>query len=160
MPAVRRTWLGPACAVLAVSLAGASCATEDDPGGTQAPDIGGSLILSASELAQGEEFTATFADDRVVPGDFSLAVWNGTDWTYQYQLFGSDEPFVGDAQAWRTWRERTSYLPDEEVGGGRPIHLVVPSRVISGDFRLCAESPGSREQDACAGLRIVDDGNQ
>ena len=34
----------------------------------------------------------TSTDERVVEGGFSLAVWDGVGWTYQYQLLGSVDP--------------------------------------------------------------------
>ena len=135
-----------------VTAAATACAEpEDGSGATEAPEISGPLRLSSDSLEKSEAFTATFTDERAVPGDFSLAVWNGTGWTYQYQLFGADEPFGDGDQAWRTWSERTAYLPDPDVGRGAPIHLVIPSHVITGEFRLCSEPSG----EACAGLTVT-----
>jgi hypothetical protein len=125
----------------------------DRDGATQAPQLTGPLEVSPGRVRRGEPFTVTLTDGRVVGSDFSLAVWDGTGWTYQYQLFGSDEPFEDGAQPWRTWRERTDFVPDLALGGPAPIHLVVPSKIIAGDFRLCVETT---EPPICAGLVVAD----
>jgi hypothetical protein len=119
----------------------------------QAPRLTGPMEVSPGRLRKGEPFTVTLTDGRVVGSDFSLAVWDGVGWTYQYQLFGSAEPFEDGAEPWRTWRERTGFVPDLALGGEAPIHLVVPSRVISGDFRLCVETT---EPPICSGLVVAD----
>ena len=54
-----------------------------------APQLSGPLEVSPDRLRQDEEFTVTTTDERVVEGGFSLAVWDGVGWTYQYQLLGS-----------------------------------------------------------------------
>jgi hypothetical protein len=122
-------------------------------GSAQAPQLTGPMEVSPGRLRKGDPFTVTLTDGRVVGSDFSLAVWDGSGWTYQYQLFGSDDPFEDGDQPWRTWRERTDLVPDLALGGPAPIHLVVPSKVISGDFRLCVETT---EPPVCSGLVVVD----
>jgi hypothetical protein len=125
---------------------------QDRDTSAQAPQLTGPLEVSPRRLRKGDPFTVTLTDGRVVGGDFSLAVWDGVGWTYQYQLFGSEEPHDDGAQPWRTWRERTDYVPDLALGGQAPIHLVVPSKIISGDFRLCVETT---EPPICSGLVVA-----
>jgi hypothetical protein len=125
----------------------------DGDASAAAPQLTGPLEVSPGRVRKGDPFTVTLTDGRVVGGDFSLAVWDGVGWTYQYQLFGSDEPFEEGAQPWRTWRERTDLVPDLALGGPAPIHLVVPSKIISGDFRLCVETT---EPPICSGFVIAD----
>jgi hypothetical protein len=154
----RRIGLALCCAALVAGVAaaglwiGRDSGEGKDSGTARPPQLNGPLDLSADRLGPGDPFTLTFTDGRVVPGDFSLAVWDGFAWTYQYQLFGVAEPFEDGAQAWRTWRERTSYVPDQAVGGKGLVHLVMPSHLISGDYRLCAETT---VPPVCAGL-VVD----
>jgi len=125
----------------------------DRDGAAQAPQLTGPMEVSPGRVRKGDPFTVTLTDGRVVGSDFSLAVWDGAGWTYQYQLFGSEEPFEDGAQPWRTWRERTDLVPDLALGGQDPIHLVVPSKIISGDFRLCVETT---EPPICSGLVVAD----
>ena len=93
----------------------------------------------------------TSTEERVVEGGFSLAVWDGVGWTYQYQLLGS-RPVADGAQRWRTWSERTAYVPDVTLGS-EPVLLVIPSHAIAGDYRLCVEAPDPL---ICAGLTLAD----
>ena len=154
----RRVWLALA-GVLVVGLAVTVVwvvrdGDEDDDrqDGAESPPISGPLEVSPDRLGRGEEFTVTSTDERVVEGGFSLAVWDGVGWTYQYQLLGSEGSVEDGAQRWRTWSERTSYVPDV-VLGSKPVLLVVPSNAIAGDYRLCVESP---EPPVCAGLTVAD----
>jgi hypothetical protein len=121
----------------------------------QPPQVTGPLEVSPGRLRQGDPFTVTLTDGHVVTGEFSLAVWDGVGWTYQYQLFGSGEPFEEGAQPWRTWRERTDSVPDQILGGPDPVHLVIPSRIIAGDYRLCVE-PSEPPDPICSGLVVLD----
>jgi len=128
---------------------------DDRDSSARAPQITGPMEVSPGRLRKGDPFTVTLTDGHVVTGEFSLAVWDGVGWTYQYQLFGSGEPFEEGAQPWRTWRERTDSVPDQTLGGPDPVHLVVPSRIIAGDFRLCVE-PSEPPDPICSALVVVD----
>ena len=126
---------------------------EERDGSAGAPAVTGPLEVSPDRLSPLDPFTVTMTDGRRVHGDFSLAVWDGVGWTYQYQLLGSASGVDDGAQRWRTWSERTMALPDLQLGGDEPIHLVVPSHIISGDYRLCDEYSAPP---ICTGLTVVD----
>lgn len=115
-----------------------------------APTLNGELTVSSAVVSPGERFSVTVTDQRVVGVDFSLSVWDGKEWNYEYQLFSSRRPVKDDATPWMPWEDRL-ITSDEGIGGKNPIYFAVPDDIELGEYRLCAEKS---QPPACSALTV------
>lgn len=155
--------MGALTAALLVSGCGASAETVDDPAGdpvtsspTLDPDLRGTMTITPSTAAPGEQVALRFASKRVRGIAFSLAAWDGEQWEPAYYLTSDwGAPRQHEPDWWSVENSEGRGWVDVGIAGPGPDRVVVPDDAAPGDYLLCT---ANSVEESCELLAVVSSG--